>query len=75
MQKSKQISLHVAFARSLGTGMEPMNFFLKTDFQKLWKLRLEFPWHPGILGEYMRNKAHQDLRGMIEVMKANKIKI
>lgn len=73
MKTNKDYSLHAAFARSLATGMEPMNFFLTKDFQKLWKLRLEFPWKPGLLGEYMRNKAHQDLRGMIQIIRANKV--
>jgi hypothetical protein len=72
MSSNKQHSLTMAFARSSISGMEPMNFFLKTDFRRLWKMRLEFPWEPGILGEYMRNKANQDLRGMISVLRANK---
>jgi len=75
MKMQKNYSLHTAFARSISTGMEPMNFFLEKDFKKLWKMRLLFPWLPGILGEYMRHKTHQDLRGMIEVIRANRNKI
>ncbi len=32
------------------------------DLRKLLKMRFEFPWTPGILGEYMRNKCHGDIR-------------
>jgi hypothetical protein len=70
--KKKQQSLSVAFARSAMTGTEPMTIFLRKDFRKLWKMRLEFPWVPGILGEYMRNKANEDLRGIVSILRANK---
>jgi len=72
MSDARNMSLTIAFARSVGTGMEPMDFFLKMDFEKLWKLRLHFSWEPGLLGEYMRHKAHADLRGIIQVLRSKR---
>lgn len=59
----------------LGDPKADMQQIALRDLRKLLKMRREFPWVPGILGEYMRNKCHRDIRLHIRTVRVLREKI